>query len=301
MKSDVIYCFSGTGNSLYVAKEIAKATGGEVELIKKSIFKKELNKDYNRLGIVFPVYHQGLPVMVDEFIKMLRGVEVSYLYGVSTYGDKPTLALKYLKNRLKDQNMTLDFGSSVRMPYNYLRPSKIGKGMYASFSVKVPNEKKCHILYNEATSKIQEINDIVKEKITGNVELSDRFIENLVDKLNLRDTLQKKQWLKIAGYKGKQPDTFFEAIALMDTNFSVSEKCSSCGLCALVCPSENISYKDNKPVWNHHCQQCMACFHWCRQGAINYGVSSNPLMQYHHPQIMLKDIINEEIKDEYDS
>ncbi len=300
MKNDVIYCFSGTGNSLYVAKQIARATGAAVEIIRKSLFRKELHRAYNCLGIVFPVYHQGLPVMVDEFVKRLGDVDVNYLYGVSTYGDKPTLALKYLKDMLKEQNKKLDIGFAVRMPYNYLRPSKIGKGMYASFSVRVPNEKKCHLLYKEAAIKIQVSSDAIKAKITGNVELSDYFIENLVDKLNLRDTLQKKQWLKIAGYKGEQPDTFFEAIALMDTNFSVSERCSSCGLCARICPSENITYKDNKPVWNHHCQQCMACFHWCRQGAINYGVSSTPVIQYHHPQITLTDIIYEEIKDEYD-
>lgn len=291
MKNDVIYCFTGTGNSLFVAKQIAKTTGAEVEIIRKSLFRKEMYRDYNSLGIVFPVYHQGLPVMVKQFVKKLRDVDINYIYGVSTYGDKPTLALKYLKDMLKDQNDKLDIGFAVKMPYNYLRPSKIGKGMYASFSVKVPNEKKCLLQYKEAENKIQVITDSIKRKISGNVELSDQFIENLVDKLNLRDTLQKRQWLKVAGYKGEQPDTFFEAIPLMDTNFSVSEKCSSCGLCARVCPAENITYKDNKPVWNHHCEQCMACLHWCRQGAINYGENSAHIMQYHHPQIMVKDII----------
>jgi len=40
-------------------------------------------------------------------------------------------------------------------------------------------------------------------------------------------------------------------------------------------------------------EQCMACFHWCSQGAINWGVNTGNTIQYHHPQIALKDIIYE--------
>ncbi len=300
MKNNVIYCFTGTGNSLFVANQIAKSTGSKIEIIRKSLFRKEMYREYNRLGIVFPVYHQGLPVMVVEFIKRLKDVDVNYLYGVSTYGDKPTLALKYMKDILKGQNNKLDIGFAVRIPYNYLRPRKIGKGMYASFSIKIPNEKQRTIEYKEAEHKIQVITDSINRMSCGDIEVSDQFIENLVDKFNLRDTLQKRQWLKVAGYKGEQPDTFSKAIALMDTNFSVSQKCSSCGICALVCPADNITYKNNKPVWNHHCEQCMACLHWCSQGVINYGVNSGNVMQYHHPQIELKDILYEGGGNEYD-
>lgn len=291
MKNNAIYCFTGTGNSLFIAKQIAKATGSKVEIIRKSLFDKEMHREYHQLGIVFPVYHQGLPVMVVKFLKMLKDVEIDYIYGVSTYGERPTLALNYMKDILKVQNHNLDIGFAIRMPYNYLRPRKIGKGMYASFSVKVPNETKRAMEYKEAENRLKVITDAINRKISGDIEVSDRLIENFVDRLNLRDSLQKRQWLKIAGYKGEIPDTFPQAIALMDTNFTVSQKCSSCGICGLVCPAQNITYKDNKPVWNHCCEQCMACLHWCSQGAINWGLNSCNGMQYHHPQITLKDIL----------
>lgn len=64
-----IYFFTGTGNSLKVAKEIA-AELPECELfaIKKDM-DRTIPMGYERIGFVFPVYYWGLPAMVSNFIK----------------------------------------------------------------------------------------------------------------------------------------------------------------------------------------------------------------------------------------
>lgn len=37
-----------------------------------------------------------------------------------------------------------------------------------------------------------------------------------------------------------------------------------------VCPLNNITIVDSKPVWNHTCTHCMACIHQCPAQAIEF-------------------------------
>ena len=67
-----IYYFSGTGNSLKVAKDIA-AELKDTEIIQ--ICKNNMginNTTSNKIGIVFPVYVSGMPLLVKEFIEKIK-------------------------------------------------------------------------------------------------------------------------------------------------------------------------------------------------------------------------------------
>ena len=48
---------------------------------------------------------------------------------------------------------------------------------------------------------------------------------------------------------------------------------------------------DDKPTWNHHCEQCLACIQWCPEEAIQYGKKTPQYERYHHPEIQLKDML----------
>jgi len=41
--------------------------------------------------------------------------------------------------------------------------------------------------------------------------------------------------------------------------FHTDETCTGCGTCARVCPAENISIAEKKPVWHDQCEFCLAC------------------------------------------
>jgi len=73
-----------------------------------------------------------------------------------------------------------------------------------------------------------------------------------------------------------------------DRFFRADSKCNGCGLCEKVCPVENIHMKDGAPEWQGRCEQCFACFHWCPQQAVQYGLSSR-LRRYHHPRTSVAD------------
>jgi len=78
-----------------------------------------------------------------------------------------------------------------------------------------------------------------------------------------------------------------------DKNWQVSEKCTGCGICAKVCPVGNIVLSaEKRPTWNHACEQCMACFHWCPEHAISWGTKSVNYRRYHHPSVKVAELFS---------
>jgi ferredoxin len=85
--------------------------------------------------------------------------------------------------------------------------------------------------------------------------------------------------------------SFRELIPLADQSFQINKDCNGCGTCSRVCPVNNIKIVDKKPVWQHHCETCLACYSWCPQEAIcGKIVSYNE--RYHHPEVKLPDMLN---------
>lgn len=62
-----------------------------------------------------------------------------------------------------------------------------------------------------------------------------------------------------------------------DYPFTVNESCVGCGFCSKVCPCGNIALCEGKPVFQHHCAQCMACVVNCPKRAIGYEVRQSDL------------------------
>ena len=84
--------------------------------------------------------------------------------------------------------------------------------------------------------------------------------------------------------------SFKELVPLADKGFGYNEKCNGCGICARVCPVNNIEMIDKRPVWQHHCESCYACFQWCPREAIG-GDTSQYEKKYHHPAVKLTDML----------
>jgi ferredoxin len=62
---------------------------------------------------------------------------------------------------------------------------------------------------------------------------------------------------------------YFELIPLTDKSIVVDEKCTSCGICAKICPVDNIKIVNQKPEFEHRCEMCFAC---------DSGVQRNPFV-----------------------
>lgn len=177
------------------------------------------------------------------------------------------------------------------MPYNYVTPSLVLKGFFRSFKLREIDPDQRQKMYYNWQKKLKYICEIIKNRKKSKIETAARAIEKTVDHLNLRESLQKKVWLKIANFQGSTDLSFRESIQLMDFGFQWDDKCNGCGTCVKVCPVNNIKIGKNRPIWQHHCEQCFACLQWCPQEAIQFSKNTYYGKRYHHPDVTLSDVI----------
>ena len=78
----VLY-FTGTGNSLYIAKQIEE----EPVSIPRAIHREPLEFTADSIGIVAPVYGHEVPSMVKDFMKKAR-FHTDYFFMILTYGSR---------------------------------------------------------------------------------------------------------------------------------------------------------------------------------------------------------------------
>jgi flavodoxin len=103
--STEIYYFSGTGNSLVVARDIAEKTKGKLISIPAVMGKQSIRTDADNIGIVFPchlAHLYGIPLIVKRFIKKLEDINSKYIFAVCTCGGLENFnGLPTLKNLSK--------------------------------------------------------------------------------------------------------------------------------------------------------------------------------------------------------
>ena len=82
----MIYYFSGTGNSLHVARQLADRLCEQLSPIVNPVLTHDKS-----IGLVFPVYSWGIPSVVDNFIRrFFQSAEVqsettpAYVYALMT-------------------------------------------------------------------------------------------------------------------------------------------------------------------------------------------------------------------------
>ena len=121
----MILYFSGTGNTLEVARGIAEASGESLfdmgAAYKEGRFEVQVGDD-DSLGIAFPTYRWSTPPLVDEFVKKARFVTASgdafrpsYCFTVETYGYFRGRESRYLAELLqKYQGIAVDSAYAVR-------------------------------------------------------------------------------------------------------------------------------------------------------------------------------------------
>jgi Pyruvate/2-oxoacid:ferredoxin oxidoreductase delta subunit/flavodoxin len=286
-----IYYFSGTGNSLTVARELAGRVGGRLVSIPTVMHKDHVTSDAEALGFVFLVYHKSIPLILKRFVEKLEGLGGRYVFAVSTYGDTPGLAIDHLQDLIQARGGALTAGFGVHMPYNYVTPAPVLRGFFRSFSLReVPLEKQ-RTLIAQAPQRIETIVASVEARERGAFEISADPITRLTDRLDLPETVAKPIWLRIAGVEGPTDLSFLESRQLMDHAFRADERCNGCAVCARICPVRNVEMVGDRPAWRHRCEQCFACLQWCPKEAIQFRGNTSGQRRYHHPDVTLADMV----------
>ena len=79
----IIY-FSGTGNSLAIARKIAETIGEQVLSMYDAV-KMDLSNE-QRIGLVFPTYNLDAPIAVTQLIPRIRFPKEAYTFVIITCG-----------------------------------------------------------------------------------------------------------------------------------------------------------------------------------------------------------------------
>lgn len=242
----MIFYFSGTGNSLYVAKELS--TQLDCEMIDMSADRNEKHefhlKENEPVGFVFPVYYYTLNDVVYDYIRNLTITGNGYSFAVITCGGSIGGTGALLRSELQKRDIKLDNAYPLKMPDN------------AVFYYDVVNKEQAKAAIEESEKKLKEIIGQIKEKKTGNPSLK------LVAKA------MRPVYHMMASTK----------------RFAVTEQCIHCGKCEKNCPDKAIKMKDGVPEWKKSsCVMCSACINRCPVQAIQYGKRTVKRNRYSNP------------------
>jgi ferredoxin len=255
----MIFYFSGTGNSLWVAKKLAEFQDEQIlsiaELMKekRGSFSFTLKQD-EMLGFVFPIYAWAPPKIVSEFIDnlVITNINDYYTFVVCTCGDHAGQALNILSSNLQKQKIKLNSGFSVFMPNNYIIH-------YDLDSKELENKK-----LEQAKQRVDYISNFLSKKTE---DIFDCYSGSF-------------PWFRTQIF-----NPFFNRFYLGTKKFHIKNNCISCGLCERICPTKNIQLKNNFPIWEKNCTKCMACIHRCPVRAIQYGDKTEKRGRYFNPNI----------------
>lgn len=258
----MIFYFTGTGNSLQIAKSISDYNCEKLISIAKEMNRKDKSPEYNlneneTIGFVFPTYAWGPPKMVLQFIEKLKlnNHMDNYVFFVATCGDNIGNTMKVISKHLKNRGMNLNSGFSIRMPNNYIIMGSVD-------SKEVEKEK---LIAAEET--LRNINNVIKEKRTGVFEVEKGALPGILTTVI---------------------NPLFNKHAMDTKKFYADNRCTSCGLCEKVCNSQTIKVK-GKPEWGSECTQCLACIHLCPVQAIQYGKATQNKGRYKNPNVNVSD------------
>ncbi len=252
-----IHYFTSTGNSLQIARQMAaKLPDCKLKSMATQPPSQPTGGPNHAIGFVFPIYYFGIPRIVKRFIENLQIQPETYCFAVTTFGGGQLDTLGMLDDILKKKGLRLSYGTGVKMPDTYIV-------RYDSLS---PEEAQKTI--DAAIVRVNEVaQDIANRKIQT-IKRKAKLLGRIVSRLTL--------YRDIEGY---------------DRKFWANSNCVGCGLCSQICPVRNIIMEDHRPVWQHHCERCLACIHWCPSEAIQYGKKTVTRKRYHNPTVKAQDII----------
>ena len=269
MKAE-IYFFSGTGNTLQIAKIISNLIKADINPIIKFINNNKITLKANIIIIIFPVYYGNLPNIIRVFAEKLVNIKNKKFILIANYGGGTGVSLITLSRIIKSKGGIIFGRYGLHMPQN-------------SFYKFWENNKKTTEKTNEKIRKI--VKYFNKKNLFSNnlllelIQIPFQILFNFLVKRHLIKITNENKNISIK-----------ELIYKTDKSFITNNNCNGCGICVKVCPVKNITIKNKIPKWLNHCENCMACYNYCPQKAISNGIIKNKYY-YNNPEIKLSELI----------
>lgn len=265
-KKRVVLYFTGTGNCLYVARQLA-GKEGEILSIPQLMRKKQFEIEADEIGLVYPIYGHMPPYMVREFIKKAQ-LKAEYKFAVLTYGMRKCNAVEIWDGISRKAGNAFDYIGTIVMVDNWLPNFDMNDQM-----------------------KIDKHIPEYLAKITSDLSNRRRWHEPVTQE-------EREQHEGFMSLSGLDPEVGF--LMKADRSFRVTDDCIHCGICTYVCPRGNYQLTGQGVKMQGDCEFCFACIQNCPQRAIQFkknedgtwpdGSEKNPNARYRNENVSLMEL-----------
>ena len=285
-----IYYFSGTGNSLYVARELQQripdstlvpiaallneSSNAKVRVDEKD---KKIKTTAETIGFVFPCHGLTIPIPVRLFLRTLDLTTSEYLFAIATRGGTIFRGFSTIDKIINKQ----------------------GKCLHASFIINMgmndPKLKSFNVPTNE---ELKAIEMSVQQKL--------KLIQNtIINHETYHDDTSGVTFSRFSPLnyilERLVPFAAHHIAPKVKKYFYADLKCTGCGTCEKVCLSRKITMVNDTPSWQHNieCYMCYSCLNYCPSQAIQiyskfYMKSfTEEKGRYPHPYARIRDIANQ--------
>lgn len=258
-KKRLVFYFTATGNSLFVARQFSDSPLSIPQELKKGAQTYEADE----IGFFFPDYTASAPMIVREFL-LKNSFKASYLFSIVTYGAHHVEVCAWWDRFAKEHGVT----------FQYIRPILMVDNFLPTFDMNEQMKMDKHT--DEALATLLE--DVSARKPF--VEPSDLgFFANNPEMLDQRRN-------------SRLNNTADQLIELRP------DRCVECMTCEKVCPHKNFRLGADGLEFSGKCEFCLACVHACPQKALTLKSDNpgrpgerNPEARYRNPNVSLMDII----------
>ncbi len=236
----VLY-FSATGNTEFIAREMARRLDDDCLNLLERVKCRDNSPIHSEKPFVIcaPVYVCEMPRFLASFLKAQIFTGSRDVYFLFTSGGYCGISGILARALFRKKGMVYHGHAEFRMPRNYVASD--------AYPMLLPEEVRQRIL--ESRGRL--------EAVAQDIRAGHRLKARHVFLFEILVTLPfNPVWSKLK-YQTK--------------DFYATDKCISCGKCVKVCPLNNVSLKDGKPLWGSSCTHCMACICNCPTEAIEYG------------------------------
>ena len=256
-KKRLVFYFTATGNSLFVARQFSDSPIS----IPQELKKKDLSYEADEIGIVCPDYAGAIPKIVREFVQK-ASFKAPYMFSVITYGNLCVNVAEYWDEFCQGQGITMNYVRPLLMVDNYLPVFDMNEQIAID---KHTDENLATILEEIGAHKDYiapaEMGFFTKDRLKG---MQDQHFSMTADRLL---QLRQDRCIQCMTCANVCPHKNF---SLADSGVSFVGDCEYCLACVHACPQKALT------------------LHSPREG---FPGERNPEARYRHPKVSLADIV----------
>ncbi|OUO06067.1 (4Fe-4S)-binding protein [Parabacteroides johnsonii] len=262
----IIFYFTGTGNCLYIARQLA-GENAELLSIPQMVKRGKYDFEADEIGLVYPIYGHMPLYMVRQFIQKAK-LSAKYKFAVLTYGARKCDSVEIWDRISRKAGNAFDYIGTIVMVDNWLPNFDMNE------QIKIDK----HIPEN-------------LQKIMADINQQKHWHEPVTEE-------ERQQHQGFMQRSGLDPEVGF--LMKSEKCFTVTDACIDCGICTYVCPRGNYELTSRGVKTSGDCEFCFACIQNCPQKAIQFrksedgsfpdGTEKNPNARYRNEHISLMDL-----------